>query len=186
MVAGIDEAGRGPLAGPVVAAAVILPRSNPIEGVNDSKQLTPKNREILYQVISKIAIAIGVGMADEKEIDELNILQATFRAMSKALNDLKTPPDCVFVDGPFIIPNLPFRQQAIVCGDQLSESIAAASIIAKVRRDRLMEDYDRLYPQYGFIQHKGYPTVRHLKAIATYGPCPIHRKTFSGVLKKIV
>jgi len=176
-IAGVDEAGRGPLAGPVVAAAVIFNSDIELPGVKDSKKLSANRREALYDQIFSHASAVGVGMCDEKEIDRINILQATYRAMRKAISNLESPVQHVLVDG-FKIPEVSIPQTAIVKGDQKCFSIAAASIIAKVTRDRIMLDYDKKYPQYGFISHKGYPTKKHVQAIRTFGLCPIHRTTF--------
>ena len=179
-IAGVDEAGRGCLAGPVVAAAVILPRSWNIAAVNDSKQLTALQREKLFAFIQAQAVSYGVGVISETVIDAVNILQATYLAMAQALAALTVTPQYLLLDA-VILKNVPIPQLGIIKGDTLSISIAAASIMAKVTRDRLMREYDRQYPAYGFAQHKGYGTKRHLHAIATYGPCPIHRKTFRGV-----
>lgn len=177
LVCGVDEAGRGPLAGPVCAAAVILPKDAVIEGLNDSKKLTDKKRRELFDVITDTALAYGIAYADEKEIDEINILQATFRAMARAMDALSVKPSLALIDGnracDFGLP-----VQTIVKGDSLSASIAAASILAKVSRDRLMEQYAQEYPQYGFEIHKGYGTKRHYEALHAFGPCPIHRQTF--------
>lgn len=176
-VCGVDEAGRGPLAGPVCAAAVILPRGLDIPGLNDSKKLTAKRREALYDIITEQALAYGIAFASEQEIDEINILQATFLAMERAMAQLAPPPELALIDGNRSKDfGLPVR--TIVKGDGLSASIAAASILAKVTRDRLMEQYDEQYPQYGFAVHKGYGTKRHYAALREYGPCPIHRQTF--------
>lgn len=176
-VCGVDEAGRGPLAGPVCAAAVILPRGLDIPGLNDSKKLTAKRREALYDIITEQALAYGIAFASELEIDEINILQATFLAMERAMAQLAPPPELALIDGNRSKDfGLPVR--TIVKGDSLSASIAAASILAKVTRDRLMEQYDEQYPQYGFAVHKGYGTKRHYAALREYGPCPIHRQTF--------
>lgn len=174
---GIDEAGRGPLAGPVVAAAVLFPQHIFIAGVNDSKKLSPATRERLYDLILGKALAIGVGCCDEKLIDQINILQATYCAMKGAIASLGIPPEHVLVDGR-LIPDLNIPQTAIVGGDGKCFSIAAASIIAKVSRDRLMVEYDRQFPQYGFAQHKGYPTRKHIQAIIKHGYCAIHRRSF--------
>ena len=174
---GVDEAGRGPLAGPVCAAAVILPPDAELPGLNDSKKLTDKKRRELYDLITEQALAWSVALVDEKTIDEINILQATFRAMEQAVAGLNVPPDLVLVDGNRE-PELPVRTQCIVGGDGKSASIAAASVLAKVTRDRLMEELDGQYPQYGFAVHKGYGTRRHYDALNTYGPCPIHRLSF--------
>ena len=176
-----DEAGRGPLAGPVCAAAVILPAGLVIDGLNDSKKLTDKKRRELYDVITQNAVSYGIAMASEREIDEINILQATFLAMQRAIDKLDVRPDLALIDGNRAKDfGLPVR--TIVKGDSLSASIAAASILAKVTRDRLMEELDEAYPQYDFAVHKGYGTKRHYEALREYGPCPIHRRTF---LKKL-
>lgn len=178
-IAGIDEAGRGPLAGPVVAAAVILPRDCNILYLNDSKQLSAKRREELYEVIQREAVSVGVGMASPQRIDEINILQATYEAMRMAISKLSVQPDCLLNDA-VRIPNVPMVQVPIVKGDAKSLSIAAASVIAKVTRDRMMVEYDKMFPEYGFAQHKGYGSQAHIEALQTYGPCPIHRRTFIG------
>lgn len=180
-VCGIDEAGRGPLAGPVFAAAVILPENCSIEGINDSKKLTPKKREILFDEIRAGALSYGIGFATEQEIDSINILQATFLAMKRAFDAMNIRADLALVDGNRM-PNLGVETRTIVRGDALSASIAAASILAKVSRDRLLCEIDRIYPQYGFAKHKGYGTAYHVEMLQKYGPCPVHRKTF---LKKI-
>lgn len=179
-VAGIDEAGRGPLAGPVVAAAVILPVGIDVPGINDSKKLTPASRDRLFEVIQEKALAVGVGHSDHMVIDRINILQATLAAMKQAVANLSIPPDYLLIDGITKIP-IALPQKTIKKGDSASISIAAASIIAKVTRDRLMVEYDQLYPGYGFAEHKGYGCASHLAAIAAQGPCDIHRKTFRGV-----
>jgi ribonuclease HII len=176
-IAGVDEAGRGPLAGPVVAAAVIFEPGVIIPGVDDSKKLSPSQREELFPLISARSQAIGIGIMDEQVIDQINILQATYRAMKEAISNLRVSPQHVLVDGRRI-PNLSLPQTAIVGGDAKSYSIAAASIIAKVTRDRLMVAYDQQFPQYGFAQHKGYPTRKHIQAIIRHGYCPIHRTSF--------
>lgn len=181
-VCGIDEAGRGPLAGPVFAAAVILPEHAAIEGINDSKKLSEKKREALYDVITDTALGWAVGFATEQEIDEINILQATFLAMQRACDGLKLRPDLALVDGNRM-PSLGLTTRTIIGGDALSASIAAASILAKVSRDRLMYEIDRIYPEYRFAKHKGYGTALHTQLLKQYGPCPVHRKTF---LKKIL
>ena len=176
-VCGVDEAGRGPLAGPVCAAALILPKGLVIDGLNDSKKLTDKKRRELYDVITQSAVSYGIAMATEQEIDEINILQATFLAMQRALDKLAVKPDLALIDGNRAKDfGLPVR--TIVKGDSLSSSIAAASILAKVTRDRLMEQLDAQYPQYGFAVHKGYGTRRHYAALREYGPCELHRRTF--------
>ena len=177
LVCGVDEAGRGPLAGPVCAAAVILPPELEIPGLNDSKKLTDKKRRELYDVITAQAVSYGIAFASEQEIDEINILQATFLAMERAMQKLSPQPELALIDGNRTKDfGLPVR--TIVKGDSLSASIAAASILAKVTRDRLMEEYDAQYPQYGFAVHKGYGTKRHYEALREFGHSPIHRKTF--------
>ena len=176
-ICGIDEAGRGPLAGPVVAAAVILPKGHTIPYVDDSKKLSAKKREQLFDIIMSEAIAVGVGMADQKVIDEINILQATYVAMRAAIDDLGTKPDLLLNDA-VKIPEVSIPQVPIIKGDAKSISIAAASIIAKVTRDRLMCEYDERYPGYGFASHKGYGTKAHYDAIRKLGISPIHRYTF--------
>ena len=181
-VCGVDEAGRGPLAGPVCAAAVILPAGLVIEGVNDSKKLSEKKREELFPVICEKALAYGIGWADEREIDEINILQATCRAMKRAVESLPLTADYALIDGNRM-PPLAIPGTTIVKGDALSMSIAAASILAKVSRDRVMVQFSREYPQYGFEQHKGYGTAAHVQALREYGPCPLHRQSF---LQKIL
>lgn len=178
LVCGVDEAGRGPLAGPVCAAAVILPRDLEIEGLNDSKKLSDKRRRALYEVITEQAISYGIAMVDEEVIDEINILQATFLAMRQAVLQLSEKPALALVDGNREpdFGDIPIK--TIIKGDSLSANIAAASILAKVTRDRFMEEQDAIYPQYGFCVHKGYGTKAHYEALRTYGPCPIHRRTF--------
>ena len=176
-ICGVDEAGRGPLAGPVCAAAVILPPDIQIEGLNDSKKLADKKRRALYDVITEQAVSYGIAFADEQEIDEINILQATFLAMRRAFEKLAVTPDIALIDGNRA-PGLSCRERTVVHGDALSASIAAASILAKVTRDRLMEEYDAQYPQYGFAVHKGYGTQRHYAALREFGACPIHRQSF--------
>jgi ribonuclease HII len=179
-IAGIDEAGRGPLAGPVVSAAVILPPTFADTGVADSKKLTPKKRSILYSRIYSQAVSIGIGIVDPAEIDRINILQASLLSMAMAVDNLRPQPGFLLIDGKFrISSSLP--QSPIIRGDSLSISIAAASIIAKVTRDRLMEKYHYYYPQFDFARHKGYPTKAHKKAICVHGCSPIHRKSFKGV-----
>ena len=177
IVCGIDEAGRGPLAGPVCAAAVILPEGCEIEGINDSKKLTEKKREALYDVIIEKALAYGIATADEKEIDEINILQATYLAMNRAFQKLGIKPDMALVDGNRD-PKLGIPTQTIVKGDARSMSIAAASILAKVTRDRFMLEMDKKYPEYQFAKHKGYGTKLHYEMLTQYGPSEIHRMTF--------
>ena len=177
-IAGIDEVGRGPLAGPVVAAAVILPKDALIEGVNDSKKLSEKKREKLYDDIINNALAWGVGIVDHTVIDEINILNATRKAMKLAIEDLKVKPDFILIDAEKKVDTDGIPYLPIIKGDALSISIGAASIIAKVTRDRMMREYDEIYPQYGFSGHKGYGTAKHIAAIKEYGPCILHRKTF--------
>lgn len=183
LIAGVDEAGRGPLAGPVVAAAVILPQRVEIYGLNDSKQLTPTRREALAIQIKKMSKAWAIGVSTLKEIYELNIHHASLLAMRRAVEGLKTEPQHVLVDG-FGITGLELPQTAIVGGDGKSASIAAASILAKVTRDQLMELCHYLYPEYGFQRNKGYPTREHLEALRLYGPCPLHREGFAPVRSK--
>lgn len=181
-VCGIDEAGRGPLCGPVCAAAVILPVDCEIEGINDSKKLSEKKREALYDVITEKAIAYSVVMVDARTIDEINILQATFQAMRDAVDNLSVKPDIALIDGNGK-PGLPIEERTIVKGDAKSVSIAAASILAKVTRDRYCLELDKKYPEYQFAKHKGYGTKLHYEMIEKYGICPEHRRTF---LKKIL
>ena len=180
-IAGVDEAGRGPIAGPVVAACVVLPPRHTLAGIADSKQLTPAQREALYAAITQRALAWAIGLASPREIERYNILQASLLAMRRAVLALPISPQRVLVDGKHAIPSLPLPQQAVVGGDALEESIAAASILAKVARDRIMCELDRLYPQYGFAQHKGYPTALHLERLRLYGACPAHRRTYAPV-----
>jgi len=180
-IAGVDEAGRGPLAGSVFAAAVILPEGEVIEGLNDSKKLSEKKRDALFDVIKEKAVAYCVCAVDHEEIDRINILEATFKAMNGAVRGLKVPADFVLIDGNRIRGMDYVPHQTVVKGDALSASIAAASILAKVSRDREMVELAKLYPQYEFEKHKAYPTERHRELIAQYGPSPIHRKTFRGV-----
>lgn len=177
LVAGVDEAGRGPLCGPVVAAAVILPKNEKIAGVNDSKKLSEKKREELFEVIKEKAVAYSVGIVDEKVIDEVNILEATRLAMKKAVEGLSVTPEYVLVDAEKHVP-ISVSYTAIVKGDARSESIAAASIIAKVTRDHMIEEIDKKYPEYNFAKNKGYGTREHIQAIKEHGLCEIHRKTF--------
>ena len=182
-ICGVDEAGRGPLCGPVVAAAVILKKDDKIEGVNDSKKLSEKKREKLYDEIIKKAIAVGVGVSDVEVIEDINILNATKKAMCEAISNLKIKPEYVLIDGnqPIDI-SIPF--DTVVKGDLKSESIAVASIIAKVTRDRLLREYDKKYPEYGFAKHKGYGTKAHIEAIKKYGLTPIHRPSFCSKFVK--
>lgn len=184
IIAGIDEAGRGPLAGPVVAAAVVLPADHRIAGVNDSKKLSAHQRNTLYDTIMNEAVSVGVGISDSATVDRVNILQATLRAMESAVAGLMPQPDCLLIDG-ISKTALRIEQKTIKKGDSLSLSIAAASIIAKVTRDRIMEEYDGLYPGYGFAGHKGYGSASHMAAIASLGPTPIHRLTFRGVREHV-
>lgn len=177
-IAGIDEAGRGPLAGPVVVAAVIMPKDSMIEGINDSKKVSEKKREKLYEEITNEAIAWGVGIIDQKEIDEINILNATKKAVTTAIASLKVRPDLILVDALTNIDTLGVPYKSIIKGDAKEYSIAAASIIAKVTRDRIMREWDEVYPEYGFSKHKGYGTANHIKVIKEIGPCMLHRKSF--------
>lgn len=179
-IVGIDEAGRGPLAGPVVAAAVVMPVGLTIPGLRDSKKMTPRQREEIYQCIFGCAQAIGIGIVSHRMIDKINILQSTYLAMKRAINRLTAPIDYVIVDG-YPIPGLNYPQKGIIHGDAFCFSIAAASVVAKVTRDRIMVRMGDFFPQYGFAVHKGYPTQSHLDALARYGPCPIHRFSFSPV-----
>lgn len=176
-VCGIDEVGRGPLAGPVVAGAVILPKDCQILYINDSKKLSEKKREELYDIIMEQAVATGIGMVGPARIDEINILQATYEAMRQAIQNLAVTPDILLNDA-VTIPEVAIRQVPIIKGDAKSISIGAASIIAKVTRDRLMTEYDKIMPQYGFARNKGYGSKEHMEAIRSYGPSPIHRETF--------
>ena len=176
-VCGIDEAGRGPLAGPVVAGAVILPPECRILYLNDSKQLSEKRREELYDEIMERAVAVGVGIVGPARIDEINILQATYEAMCEAIASLAVKPELLLNDA-VTIPGVEIPQVPIIKGDAKSVSIAAASIMAKVTRDHMMAEYDQIYPQYGFAKHKGYGTAAHIAALKEYGPCPIHRRSF--------
>ena len=174
---GIDEVGRGPLAGPVVAAAVILPTDSQILYLNDSKKLTAAKREELYEVIMREAVAVGLGMADPERIAQINILQATYEAMREAVGKLSVMPQLLLNDA-VTIPEIQIPQVPIIKGDAKSVSIAAASIVAKVTRDRMMEEYDKVFPEYGFASNKGYGAQVHIEALKKYGPCPIHRRTF--------
>lgn len=176
-ICGIDEAGRGPLAGPVVAGAVILPKDCSILYLNDSKQVSASRREALYDEIKEKAVASAVGVISPQRIDEINILQATYEAMRQAIEGLGILPDLLLVDA-VTIPDVSMKQVGIIKGDAKSVSIAAASILAKVTRDRMMVEYDKIYPEYGFAKHKGYGSAFHTEAIRKYGPCPIHRRSF--------
>jgi ribonuclease HII len=180
-IAGIDEAGRGPLAGPVVSAAVILPTDFSCPGITDSKKLSEKKRRQLFPKIMTHATAVGVGLCDHREIDATNILAAALCSMKRAVMNLDADADFLLVDGKFPL-DLAISQQSVVRGDSLSITIAAASIVAKVTRDRIMATLDQAYPEYHFIRHKGYPTTLHRQALKAHGPCPAHRKTFKGVL----
>ncbi len=177
-IAGIDEAGRGPLAGPVVVGIAIMKPDSFIEGVNDSKKVSEKKRELLYEQITSEAIDWAVGIVDQKEIDEINILNATKKALTMAIKSLKIKPDRILVDALEHIDTCGIPYTSIIKGDAKVYSISAASIIAKVTRDRIMKEYDELYPEYGFAGHKGYGTAKHINAIKQYGPCPLHRKSF--------
>lgn len=183
-VCGIDEVGRGPLAGPVVAGAVILPADCDILYLNDSKQLSEKKREELYDIIMEKAVATGIGYASPERIDEINILQATYEAMRAAIDNLAVKPDILLNDA-VTIPKVTIKQVPIIKGDAKSISIAAASIIAKVTRDRLMVEYDSVFPEYGFAGNKGYGASAHVEALKKYGPCPIHRRSFIGHFVKV-
>jgi ribonuclease HII len=178
-VCGIDEVGRGPLAGPVVACAVILPKDCDILYINDSKKLSEKKREELYDIIMEKAVAVGIGYNAPERIDEINILQATFEAMREAINNLSVKPDILLNDA-VTIPKVDIKQIPIIKGDAKSISIGAASIIAKVTRDRLMVSYDEVFPGYDFASNKGYGSAKHIAALKELGPCPIHRKSFIG------
>lgn len=184
LTAGVDEAGRGPLAGPVVAAAVILDDLNPIQGLNDSKKLTAKRREALFDEIRARALCFSIAEATVQEIDQINILQATLLAMKRAVENLRLPPKLVLVDGNRL-PTLAIRAEAIVQGDALVPAISAASILAKVHRDRLCQAMHQRYPAYGFDQHKGYGTAQHLKALQAFGPADCHRLTFAPVARSV-
>lgn len=189
LIAGIDEAGRGPLAGPVVVACVLMPRQSIIEGVNDSKKISENKREKLYEQITSEAISYGIGIINQDEIDEINILQATKKGLTQAIKDMEQKlnennneetikPDAILVDALTKIDTDGIPYKSIIHGDAISYSIACASIIAKVTRDRIMRQWDEIYPQYGFAKHKGYGTAAHIKAIKEYGPCTLHRKSF--------
>lgn len=177
-ICGIDEAGRGPLAGPVVIAAVIMPKDSMIEGVNDSKKVSEKKREKLYELIIEEAISYSVGIVDQNEIDRINILNATKAGLTEAVRTLKVKPELILVDALTNIDTCGVPYQSIIKGDAKSYSIAAASIIAKVTRDRIMREWDKVYPQYGFEKHKGYGTAAHISAIKENGLCPLHRLSF--------
>lgn len=188
-IAGIDEAGRGPLAGPVVVACSLMPRDSMIEGVNDSKKISEKKREMLYEKITSEAISYGIGIISQQEIDEINILQATKKGLTEAIKDMESKlaekselgiikPDAILVDALTKIDTDGIPYKSIIHGDAISYSIACASIIAKVTRDRIMRQWDEIYPQYGFAKHKGYGTAEHIKALKEYGPCALHRESF--------
>ena len=179
VICGIDEAGRGPLAGPVVVASVIMPEDSMIEGVNDSKKISEKKREKLYDQILEEAISYGVGIIGQDEIDEINILNATKKGLTLSLKELTVRPDLIMVDALTHIDTMGIPYESIIKGDAKCYSIAAASIIAKVTRDRIMREWDKVYPEYGFEQHKGYGTAKHIAAIKAYGLCPIHRRSFT-------
>ncbi|MFY0542822.1 ribonuclease HII [Brevibacillus sp. H7] len=182
-VFGVDEVGRGPLAGPVVACAICLPADFILPGLNDSKKVPPAMREAFYDVIMREAVAVGIGVVTAERIDEINILQATREAMRQAIDDATVSPDLCLIDA-VQLPDVPYEQLPIIGGDAKSVSIAAASIVAKVTRDQMMAEYARQYPQYGFDKNAGYGTAEHLQALQTYGPCPIHRRTFTGVIQQ--
>lgn len=184
LIAGVDEVGRGPLVGAVVTAAVILDPANPILGLMDSKKLTEKKRNALYDEIKEKALCWAIGRAEPEEIDKLNILWATMKAMERAVAGLSLTPDMVLVDGNRC-PNLPMASQAVIKGDSLVQEISAASILAKVTRDREMEQLDKLYPDYGFAKHKGYPTAFHMEKLASLGATPYHRKSFAPVKRAL-
>lgn len=177
-ICGIDEAGRGPLAGPVVVASVIMPKNSMIEGINDSKKISESKREKLYEKIIEEAISYGVGIIDQKEIDEINILNATKKGLTTSLKELSVKPEIILVDALTGIDTLQIPYQSIIKGDAKAYSISAASIIAKVTRDRIMREWDKIYPQYEFAKHKGYGTAAHIAAIKKYGICPLHRLSF--------
>ena len=181
-ICGIDEAGRGPLAGPVVVGAVVMPRDSKLEFMNDSKKVTPKRRDLLFDEIKESALAYGIGIVSQEEIDEINILNATKKGLHDALGQvikgLGEKPDIVIVDALREIDTFGITYESIIKGDATCYSISAASILAKVIRDRIMEEWDKIYPEYGFASHKGYGTAKHIAAIKEYGPCPLHRKSF--------
>ena len=183
-ICGIDEAGRGPLAGPVVIAGVIMPEDSMIEGVNDSKKVSEKKREKLYDLIIEEAISYSVAIIGQDVIDEINILNATKSGVTKVIDELEIKPDLIIVDALEKINTRQIQYESIIKGDAKCYSIAAASILAKVTRDRIMREWDKVYPQYGFITHKGYGTAKHMEAIREYGLCPIHRRSFTKNIKK--
>lgn len=177
-IAGVDESGRGPLAGPVVAAAVILPENFRHPGINDCKKLSPENREKYFKSIKKSAISIGISIVNNKTIDTLNIYKAALLAMKNAALKLSKKPELLIIDGPYKLKGIKIKQLPLIAGDSKSASVACASIIAKVTRDKIMISYDKKFPGYGFSEHKGYPTGRHYDALRKYGPCTIHRRSF--------
>ena len=181
-ICGIDEAGRGPLAGPVVVGAVVMPRESKLEFMNDSKKVTAKRRDILYDEIINTSLSYGIGIVSQEEIDDLNILNATKKglhlALEQVIEKLGCKPNIVIVDALREIDTFGITYESIIKGDATCYSISAASILAKVTRDRIMEEWDKIYPQYGFVQHKGYGTAKHIAAIKEFGPCPLHRKSF--------
>ena len=183
-ICGIDEAGRGPLAGPVVIAGVIMPEDSMIEGINDSKKVSEKKREKLYDLIIEEAISYSVAIIGQDVIDEINILNATKSGVTKVIDELEIKPDLIIVDALEKINTRQIPYESIIKGDAKCYSIAAASILAKVTRDRIMREWDKVYPQYGFITHKGYGTAKHMEAIREYGLCPIHRRSFTKNIKK--
>lgn len=184
-IVGVDEAGRGPLAGPVVAAAVVLPEGDTIEGLQDSKKLSSARRDLMFDRIVSSEAAYAVGIEDNETIDSINILRASLRAMAQAVHKLKLTPEVILVDGNQTIPGVKSPQMAVVGGDASCQAIAAASILAKVTRDRIMDHYARLYPLFAFNRHKGYPTAEHLRELREYGPTPIHRQSFRPVQEVI-
>lgn len=184
-ICGVDEVGRGPLAGPVVAAAVIMPPGLKIEGLTDSKKLSSHRRELIFEEIAELGLICAVGILDHQAIDQMNILRASLMAMRKAVMDLKQSPDIILVDGNYPIPNIEQPQFAVVGGDRQCPSISAASIIAKITRDSIMDKYEAMYPSFSFSKHKGYPTPEHLEELREYGPTEIHRRSFKPVAELI-
>ncbi|MEW6089111.1 MAG: ribonuclease HII [bacterium] len=183
-IAGVDEVGRGPLAGPVVACALILPKEFYLEEIDDSKKLSPRKREELFDIIKNKALTLGLGRVDENVVDRINVRQACFLAMKKAIKSLEIKPGCLLVDGEKI-PQIGIPQIPVIRGDSLSFTISSASIIAKVTRDRLMDEYHKLWPEYNFINHKGYGTKEHLLSLKKHGPCPIHRRSYQPVKETV-
>ena len=179
LTCGIDEAGRGPLAGPVVVASVIMPKNSMIEGVNDSKKISEKKREKLYDLIINESISYGIGIINQEEIDEINILNATKKGLTESIKQLEPKPDIILVDALRDIDTFKIPYRSVIKGDAKIYSIACASIIAKVTRDRIMQEWDKVYPQYGFVSHKGYGTAKHIAAIKEFGLCPLHRRSFT-------